>query len=452
MHRTLFFIPHSLAGIPIVGFGWALGLLAVAFGIWLWLVKSDPQKSLKTEIQQTGFFWLGAAVVIAFVLPRIEIQSVASEPVGIAVRGYGVFLLCGVASGVALALYRAKNARVSPDTIFNLAFWLLIGGIVGARTFYVVEYWDDFVSNDVKATLFRVLDFTRGGLVVYGSILGGALATVAFCYRYRQSAFQIGDIIIPSLFLGIFFGRLGCLMNGCCYAGRCEDSAWATYFPPGSPVYMEQMESGELLGLTLAPIADDPAASVASETTDDVTTIPWVVSQVAAGSPAALRGIKVGDTIDRIYPRPPSPDRMDPHTPIDDSSTLDWVAVVNRTPLLWTADELPPHAMAVRSAQLVSSINGLWICITLLLISRFGRLRTGTLAAIGFIVYALVRFVEEIIRSDEPGQFGTDLTIAQWVSLAIIPAALAVILFIYKSRAAELPTTLNANSGTGLPR
>ncbi len=97
-------------------------------------------------------------MVIAFVLPRIEIQSVASEPVGIAVRGYGVFLLCGVASGVALALYRAKNARVSPDTIFNLAFWLLIGGIVGARTFYVVEYWNDFVSNDVKATLFSLVE------------------------------------------------------------------------------------------------------------------------------------------------------------------------------------------------------------------------------------------------------------------------------------------------------
>ncbi len=448
MHRTLFFIPHSLAGIPIVGFGWALGLLGVAFGLWLWLVKCDPQRSVKTEVQQTGFFWIGAAIVIAFVLPRIEIQSVASGPVGIAVRGYGVFLLCGVASGVALALYRSKKTSVSPDTIFNLAFWLLIGGIIGARTFYVVEYWDDFVSNDVKATLFRLLDFTRGGLVVYGSILGGALATIVFCYRYRQSAFLIGDIVIPSLFLGIFFGRLGCLMNGCCYAGRCEDSAWATYFPPGSPVYTEQMESGELLGLTLTPSTDP----VASEEVNELATMPWVVSQVAPVGPAATRGIQPGDTIDRIFPQAPPLDRIDPQTPIDDSSTLDWVAVVNGTPILWTADELPPYAMAVRSAQLISSINGLWICIALLLISRFCRLRTGTLAAIGFMVYAMVRFVEEIVRSDEPGQFGTDLTIAQWVSLAIIPSALAVILFIYKTRAADAPTTLSANSGTGIQK
>lgn len=431
-----------------MGFGWALALLVVSLVIWLLAVGRQPNRSLVGEFKQNAMIWLLAAAAIVFLLPSIEIRSVTGEPLGIAVRGYGVFLLAGVSAGVGLAIYRAHRFAMSTDAVLALAFWLLIGGIVGARAFYVVEYWDDFVEGTWKSTLFRVLDFTRGGLVVYGSIIGGALAAAAFCWRYRLKALRIGDIIIPSLFLGIFFGRLGCLMNGCCYAGRCEDSVWATYFPPGSPVYMEQMESGELLGLTLL------ATEVPSQGDLDEPDARFVaarrVERVVPGSLADRAGIRVGASVQQIYPATPPPERLDPAMPVDDASGVDWIAIVDGQMMRWQASELPARALAVRSAQLLSSVNGLWICCLLLTISAFVPLRTGVLTALGFAIYAIVRFIEENVRSDEPGQFGTQLTIAQWVSLLILPLALGTIIWIYRRPKGGLSSSSGPNSGTGV--
>jgi phosphatidylglycerol:prolipoprotein diacylglycerol transferase len=218
MQRTLFFIPHSLFGVPIFGFGWALLLLAVCFVVWSVAVARGGQTRWSTELRQNGPVWLIAAVVIAFVIPAIEIRSINGEPLGIAVRGYGIFLLAGVSAGIALASYRAPRLGVDRDHIFALALWMFVGGIGGARLFYIIEYRDQFLTGSLGGTLAKVLDFTRGGLVVYGSIIGGTVAILAYAGRRRISALRLCDVIIPSLFIGLFFGRLGCLMNGCCDA------------------------------------------------------------------------------------------------------------------------------------------------------------------------------------------------------------------------------------------
>ena len=64
----------------------------------------------------------------------------------------------------------------------------------------------------------------------------------------RLSWLQLGDVIVPCMFIGLAFGRIGCLMNGCCYGGRCDEGGFALHFPPSSPVYQDQIRSGELLG------------------------------------------------------------------------------------------------------------------------------------------------------------------------------------------------------------
>ena len=53
------------------------------------------------------------------------------------------------------------------------------------------------------------------------------------------------------IFLGVFFGRIGCLLNGCCYGGRCEPGWASLRFPPITKVYQEQLASGELLGMNI---------------------------------------------------------------------------------------------------------------------------------------------------------------------------------------------------------
>lgn len=70
----------------------------------------------------------------------------------------------------------------------------------------------------------------RGGLVYYGGLLGAALACILFCRRHQLALWQVADVLTPSIALGYFFGRLGCLMNGCCF-GRACSLPWAIRFP-----------------------------------------------------------------------------------------------------------------------------------------------------------------------------------------------------------------------------
>ena len=73
--------------------------------------------------------------IIRWVLPAI------CEPQGLPIHGYGVMMLLAVVAGTMLAAWRAKRVGLDPEVIFSLVFWMLVPGIVGARAFYVIEYW-----------------------------------------------------------------------------------------------------------------------------------------------------------------------------------------------------------------------------------------------------------------------------------------------------------------------
>src|SRR5690606_35601826 len=131
-------------------------------------------------------------------------ESVDAEPppMGLPIRGYGVMMLMGVLAGVGLAAQRARRMGVNPEAIYSLAFYMFVGGIVGARGFYVVQKWDEFGSESLDATIGNIVKFTEGGLVVYGSLIGGLLAAMLFCSRKRLPMLAIADLIAPSLVVG----------------------------------------------------------------------------------------------------------------------------------------------------------------------------------------------------------------------------------------------------------
>ena len=129
--------------------------------------------SLREIFATEGVLWGIFALVIAFVLPRVELTNLDGEPVGMAIRGYGVMLLLAIASAVGLAAYRAKRRGMDPEIILGMAPWAFLGGIAGARIFFVIQYRDQFLVGSWRETLSRMLDFTGGGLVVYGSFIGG---------------------------------------------------------------------------------------------------------------------------------------------------------------------------------------------------------------------------------------------------------------------------------------
>jgi len=90
----------------------------------------------------------------------------------------------------------------------------------------------------------------------------------------------------------------------------------------------------------------------------------------------------------------------------------------------WGPDELPSQALPVYPAQLISSFSGLAMCLLLCGVSAI-PMRNGMLMMIGFSCYALLRFVLEIVRVDESGQFGTGFSISQIVSFVVLGLSIA---------------------------
>ena len=154
------------------------------------------------------------------------------------------------------------------------------------------------------------------------------------------------------------------------------------------------------------------------------------MADVSPGSLAAEGGVRPGMVVSRLESTMP-PERELSGLAEDDSSRLGIRLVAEGVEVFWDADQLPSAALPVKPSQVISSLSGLVVCIFLLLLSWLVRLPDGVLSGVGVATYAMARFGEEIIRSDEPGQFGTNLSISQWVSLLIFPIAVGGIVYIY---------------------
>ena len=167
-------------------------------------------------------------------------QQVLFElPGGFKIFGYGMMLFLAYVVGVNMTAWRARKGHLNPQFAFDLATWLFIGGLVGARAFFVIQYRDRF---DSFLDIFKIWE---GGIVFYGSLIGGTLALVVFWFVKRFPFLPMTDAIAPALCIGLAIGRFGCFLNGCCYGDRCE-LPWAVQFPPGSAPFNDQVTEGVL--------------------------------------------------------------------------------------------------------------------------------------------------------------------------------------------------------------
>ena len=124
----------------------------------------------------------------------------------------------GVMLGVAVLLCAwgfgkdAAKEGIPKDAAYDLLFWGVAGGIIGARIFYLVLYWDHFAAAPLE-----ILMINRGGLAWQGGFLGGILAGTVWCKRRAYALRPMLDLAAPYIALGQAVGRLGCFFNGCCY-------------------------------------------------------------------------------------------------------------------------------------------------------------------------------------------------------------------------------------------
>ncbi len=155
-------------------------------------------------------------------------DPVAFEIGPLAIRWYGVFVALGFLTGLLYVQHRAAKAGFGGERASNLVFLGLIGGLVGARLFYVTLNWEHF-----SAAPLEMLRLDHGGLVYYGGLIGGTLTLVAACLIRGIPMGRLADLLIPGLPLGHALGRIGCFLNGCCFGG-VTDGFCAVQYDPGS--------------------------------------------------------------------------------------------------------------------------------------------------------------------------------------------------------------------------
>ena len=168
---------------------------------------------------------------------------------GFPIFWYGIFAAIGFFFAFSVGGKRAVREGLKADVIMGLAPWIIFGAIIGARILYVINYWDKEFADK---PLYHVITIGRSGLVFYGGLIGASLGTILYCWKNKLPLWKIGDIMAPSVALGHAFGRIGCLMTGCCY-GRTCDLPWAVRFPaesaiapPGIPLHPTQIYESAL--------------------------------------------------------------------------------------------------------------------------------------------------------------------------------------------------------------
>jgi len=181
------------------------------------------------------------------------VHEIAFKIGSLTVHWYGILVAAGFMAGYWTAMRRGLRDRLSPDNVADVVFWLLLGGIGGARALFVVTYWREEFADQPLSHIFA----TRTGFVFYGGLMGATLCGILFARWKRLPVWKLADALAPSVALGHALGRLGCFMTGCCH-GRACDLPWAVHFPAehatrGAGVHPTQLyEAGLNLGLYAA--------------------------------------------------------------------------------------------------------------------------------------------------------------------------------------------------------
>lgn len=247
----------DLLGVPAHGRGFELilwGLVALAgstLGAREWRSRRAPASEWLTWVVAVGLVGFGLWRVVA-----VAQGSLYLGDAGLRLPTYGV----AIASGFGLSIWMSyRDAERSPATVsgaqmVDLAFWTLVGGLVGARLLYFFTDPAYFVNLCVNPSAvpdsggvsdcFALVRFWEGGIVFWGGFVGGIAGGAAWCRLNGASFFAAADIIIPYVSFGHAVGRLGCIGAGCCFGSECE-SPLGIQYPQGSLAWTAHFESGD---------------------------------------------------------------------------------------------------------------------------------------------------------------------------------------------------------------
>ena len=162
------------------------------------------------------------------------------------IYSYGLALVVAFCVAAFLLVRQAKAYGISPDLMLNLSFIALASGIIGARLFYVILNLKFYLNNP-----FEIIMLSHGGLVWFGGLILGSASCIVYLRMNGLDVYRVMDLVIPYVALAQAIGRIGCLLNGCCF-GR-ETHFFGLYFPAHDAILIPTQfySSLALLGIYL---------------------------------------------------------------------------------------------------------------------------------------------------------------------------------------------------------
>lgn len=153
---------------------------------------------------------------------------------GFPVFGFICMMVIGFAASMVYAIARARNRLIPTNSIIDFGLVVAAVGFIGARLFYL--YFENASGEHAQ-----ILDFGDGDLSLWGGILLAVPVALIYC-RIRKISFSLlSDVFAPPLALGLFLGKIGCLLAGCCWGKPTPvQSSWGMMFPEESNVMTNQ--------------------------------------------------------------------------------------------------------------------------------------------------------------------------------------------------------------------
>ncbi len=312
------------------------------------------------------------------------------------VKSYGLMMVIGFLSAVFLIRRLSRNITPDPQMITNAALYSLIAGVVGARLFYVIHYFENF-----RTDLLSVFAIWEGGLEVLGGVLLAIAVIVVYMHYHKLAIRKYLDILAIGLMLALAFGRIGCFLNGCCF-GRPTNLPWGIRFPYGSHAYHSQV-------------------------------FP---------NPKRLRAqpqLKLPDEffLDAVEKNGLQYQRLKEYEELTDEQKE-------------MVKSGPYRCLPVHPTQLYSSANAVLLCLILYLFRRRSQnaVRTGKneklftkpgcTFGLMFVLYGITRFFIEFVRDDNPLEFD-GLTVSQNICIIMIVFGAALMAVFTKMKPDNTP-------------
>jgi phosphatidylglycerol:prolipoprotein diacylglycerol transferase len=341
---------------------------------------------------------------------------------------FGTMLLAAYLGCTWLGKRLCRRVGIDPDAFRELVLWMFFFGIIGARLAWLIfeakerSFWQFFM-------------FWDGGLVFYGAIPGALTGYVLFVDRhlrkkYLYDRWKMADCVAPCLALGLALGRVGCLLNGCCYGEVACERCPAISFP--------------LSGAPRVHLVDRGLQTTAGFTLDREQ--QRLIDYVEPGSLAEAAGLKAGDAIVKVNGK--SVVEQDEQGKeyfgyLHDAFRGSWPRGLNSLALTVQAPDgeprdlpaIAPRTVGLHPTQIYETISTTLLLFFLLSYFPYRR-ADGELMVIVMFGYSVHRFLNEMLRSDNE-VYADGLTLSQNTSILVFAAAIVLAIAAYRHKASR---------------